>query len=367
MKPSDLQVAFILGANGIGGTESQSRALIAQLVKRGVRVQVFLLDGSAGVGGLPEEQTEVLSWHRPRGPLALLLYARIVWHLRSVIRRRGFDVVHGALARGYIVAMLACLGQPGPLRIAWRRNVGLHLTARSPLFWWLERRAIASTDLIVSNSDDVRDFWLELSGAAPSKFRVIPNLVEPWRFEPVPPAMVPSTDFRLVCVGGLKAGKGHDVLLQAVSEVPAPCEVVLVGDGARRVELEQLATRLGVTAVWTGTTTDPRPWLCSADAYVHPSLSEGSSNAVLEAMAQGLPVIATRVGGMHELVGETAVLVEPDSASDLADAITWASRHRDAAASLGREGRHRVATRVQVEEIVGSYLDLYRTGLACAG
>lgn len=359
------RVLFVVGANGTGGTELQLRALIAELPRRGVSVQVVLLDGGHGVCGLPVD-TRVIAHERPSTIRSLLTYVRAVREVRSLLRSGEFDVVHGVHARGYAVAAAASVGLRDVRRVAWRRNLGIHLVGRKALaMGLLERAMLGATDVVLANSVDVRDYWVDRHGLAADKVLVVPNLLQDWRFDVErAPASEPLT---IVAVGGLRPVKGHEVLLRAVSGLDRKdIKVVILGDGERRSALAEQARELGVDVGMPGVQTDPRPWLAGATLYVHPSLSEGASNAVLEAMAAGVPIVASDVGGMRELLGETGVLVPPGDEVSLREAIRRLLEAPALCQDLGAAARTRARERCSVDVVVQTTIRVYRGELPCA-
>jgi len=133
----------------------------------------------------------------------------------------------------------------------------------------------------------------------------------------------------LVCmVGRLSVEKGHRYLLDAIphliERIPK-LQVLVLGEGAERRRLEEEVARIGVQnfVAFAGFQSDVKPWMQACDVLVSPSLTEGMPNVILEAMAFGTPVVATRVGGVPELLqyGETGILVPPADTPTLANAI----------------------------------------------
>lgn len=359
-----LSVLFVLGANGYGGTELQARALIQGLVAHGVTVQVVLLDGQEGVEGLPEG-TRVLHRGRPPRLLAIGMYLVAVWQVRRMLRRRRFDVVHGIHARGYLVVAFAAFGTSGVRRVAWRRNRGVHLSGSAArVTSVLEKVSLRMTDAVIANSQDVRDYWIEEHGAAPERTVVIPNFLADWRFDVAAPHS--GRDVQIVTVGNLRPVKGHATLVRAVAGLrTARPRLVIVGEGQCRPELTRLAEQVGVDLQLVGVQPDPRPWLASPAIYVQPSMDEGSSNAVLEAMAAGLPIVATRVGGMQELLGDAGVLVEAGDEEGLGAAIDGLLGSEARRRALGEAARKRAGDMYSEEAVVAATLDVYR-GVVCA-
>ena len=141
-------------------------------------------------------------------------------------------------------------------------------------------------------------------------------------------------------------------------------QLKLVGDGPERSKLEGLTRELGITSCveFLGERTDVPNLLAQAGFFVSSSLTEGISLTLLEAMAVGLPVVATAVGGNSEIVadGVTGQLVPPADPTALARAIVSMCRSEDRWAALGQAGRDRVSEHFEVRRMVSDYERLYR-------
>jgi teichuronic acid biosynthesis glycosyltransferase TuaC len=208
-----------------------------------------------------------------------------------------------------------------------------------------------------------RDCVAEL-GVDPARTLVIPNTYDVDRFVPITRSRDGST-LRLVTLGRLSFEKGHDVLLRAFRRVlDDGCEatLTLIGDGPERAALEKLAGELGVEerVAFTGTLLGPDVPVAfaEADAFVLPSRDEGFGVALIEAMATGLPVVATRSGGPEDIVSEEdGVLVSPCDPDELAEAILAISsrlHEYDGASIAGR-----TAERYSSEAVGGRLAQLY--------
>ncbi|WP_027860455.1 glycosyltransferase [Marmoricola sp. URHB0036] len=361
-----MKVAFVLGGNGQGGTETQARLLLDGLERRGVQVDTFLLDGSDGTSGLPRTTT-VLGPGRVGGVAGALAEARTGLRLRRALRRGRYDVVHSALARAYVLSTLALVGRRHVRHVSWRRNAGSHLDSGSRAHASLERLALRGADALVSNSAVVAEHWRAFAPGARAEHVVIPNIVAPWRFDPAAAADdLPTTSSpRVVSVGNLRPVKGHLELLQALAEAASRVQLVVVGEGPARPALEEAASRLGVDLVLPGKVEDTRPYLAVADLYVHSSHSEGSSNAIAEAMASGLAVVATDVGGARELLGDTGVLVPVGSARRLVEEMSSLLEDPERRTRLGAAARDRIRERSDPDAVVSAHLQVYG-GATCA-
>jgi glycosyltransferase involved in cell wall biosynthesis len=170
----------------------------------------------------------------------------------------------------------------------------------------------------------------------------------------------------LICLARLARQKGLDVLLQALPAVRAavgPVTLTICGEGPEGPELAALADRLGVAdaVYFPGVVEDVAPRLALAEVFVLPSRYEGMPFALLEAMAAGLPVVASAVPGNTNVVrdGLDGLLVPPEDPAALAAAITRLLREPDLAARLGPAARGRAATEFGVKAMVDRTLEVY--------
>jgi glycosyltransferase involved in cell wall biosynthesis len=170
-----------------------------------------------------------------------------------------------------------------------------------------------------------------------------------------------------VMVGRLSPEKDVSTLLDAIPLVLRTCpsfRLKIAGGGECLTPLQQQAGKLGITGSvdFLGEVRDVASLLAQASLFVLPSLTEGMSLTLLEAMARGLPVVATRVGGNAEVVvdGETGLLVPPRSPAGLADAMLQVYADAERARRMGQAGRERVELHFDVRRMVVDYEALYR-------
>jgi sugar transferase (PEP-CTERM/EpsH1 system associated) len=223
-----------------------------------------------------------------------------------------------------------------------------------------------------------RDLWrwlVEEVGVPASKVRTIHNGVDTRRFQPGDPSAarralgLPADCPIAGTVGRLDPVKDQAGLIRAfaLATRERPALLVIAGEGPCRAELETLTRSLGLEerVRLLGERDDVPTLLQALDCFVLPSLGEGISNAILEAMAAGLPVIATLVGGNGELVqgGVTGTLVEPRDAEALAGALAAYFRDPDLARAHGAAGRLRAEREFSLERMLLGYGDLYRSHL----
>jgi glycosyltransferase involved in cell wall biosynthesis len=162
------------------------------------------------------------------------------------------------------------------------------------------------------------------------------------------------------------AGKGHLVLLRAFRDfvriVPS-ARLIVIGDGPERSVIERTVEELGLRSyvLLTGCQNDIPGFLAALDVFTLPSFDEGIPMTILEAMAAGLPVVATAVGGIPQVVmdGETGILVPPHSSDSIVTALSALYDDRKLASRMGTAGRRRVQERFDSGAMVDSYERLY--------
>ncbi|GAB2459193.1 glycosyltransferase family 4 protein [Nocardioides hungaricus] len=193
---------------------------------------------------------------------------------------------------------------------------------------------------VVAPSAAVARYAVEHVGLAPEVVDVVPNGVDPARFDLADPTGEPPT---VVWVGGFDPVKRVDLLLAAAAEVP-DVRVLLVGDGPLRRDVAAAAARLPGRVELAGRVADPRPHLARADVFALTSAAENCPLALLEAMATGLPVVATAVGGVPEVVrdGVDGLLRPSGDRAALAGALATLAADPALRARTGRSARSRI-------------------------
>lgn len=228
----------------------------------------------------------------------------------------------------------------------------------------------------IALSDELAAYLEQVVGAPTPRVTRIGNGVDAERFHPgqdrslLPPGFAPAGTWVIGTVGRLEKVKDQLNLVRAFIRLTesAPdarqrLRLVLVGEGSLRMELESLLDSAGLRDVaWLPGARDDVPELLRAlDLFVLPSQAEGISNTILEAMACGLPVVATAVGGNVELVvdGETGRLVAANNPEALAAAMREFVEHPERMRACGAAGRQRVEERFSMEAMVTAYLKVY--------
>lgn len=233
----------------------------------------------------------------------------------------------------------------------------------------IDRLAGARFDVVVAVSESVRRLLTNRYGYADEKVHVIPN---GWEGRP-DLRSAPPVDPTIICVGNFRREKGHDVLIRAFSTVRESlpnARLVLLGDGPLRDDLEHLAARLNLTSAvdFVGHVPDIWPHLARSQVCVVPSLSEALGLAALEGGAAARPVVASAVGGLHEVVrhGENGFLVPPGDPAALAVRIIELLSDRQLLVDMGQAGLRLAATKT-ADAMTSAYFALYEKHLARGG
>jgi len=238
---------------------------------------------------------------------------------------------------------------------------------------WQLRALAAGVDRYVAVSRDVADELVRRFHYPAAKVEVVYNAVRLERFEgPPPPGLREQLDLGrglpvvLTCAR-LDQQKGHDVLLRAAAQLPEVA-FALAGEGPERARLEALAGELGIAdrVLFLGYRTDIPQLLAACDVFALPSLYEGSSLAVLEAMAARRAVVSSAIGGTDELIddGEDGVLVAPGEVEPLAAALRQLLADGERRERLGRRARERMEADFTPAAMRGRIVAIYEELLA---
>jgi glycosyltransferase involved in cell wall biosynthesis len=353
-------VAFVVGTTA-GGTGAHVRMLAAGCARRGMAVSVFGPASAAAVlqiGSLPGVAFVPVEFgDRPRpGDLAAVL------RLRRALRSEMGGVAHAHGLRAGALTVLALAGprtrRPGILVTV--HNAPPHGEGAPALVYRVLERVVArGADLVLCVSPDL-ERRMRAAGARRVGRAVVPA-------PGTPAAGVPRTPDGarpvVLAAGRLAAQKGFGVLLDAAARwrdlEPEPL-LVIAGDGPLAGELRQRAASLGVHAEFPGHRDDIPALLASAAVFVLPSLWEGQPLVLQEALRAGVPVVATRAGGIPDLTGaDAALLVPPGDAARLAEAVRAVLRDPALAARLRAAARERAAVLPSEDDAVAAVLACY--------
>lgn len=365
-----LRIIHVLHRMGAGGTELALRRVVAGLDPE--RFENIICT----VAPIPEDE-------QTAGARFVSLQRRgrktgsLVGDFARLFGRERPDVVHSR-NWGAIEAVVAGQLARVPRIIHSEHGRDIHTMNGDPWRRRVFRRfCYALADEVFAVSGELRDHYAAQVGVPVHKLGLIPNGVDTGRFQP-------DTEARLTMrrrlrigndtvvagtVGRLDPVKDHATLLLAAEQLATAgsrLQFVIVGGGP---EHELLRTRIEASPVLrkrvilAGETTRPEDWLNAFDIFVLPSLSEGMSNTVLEAMATALPCVVTSVGANADLVqdGHTGYLVEARDADTMADRMLELAADPQLRSTFGGRGRLKVETQFSLPRMLANYTRLYTT------
>lgn len=358
-----LRIAHVLSSFALGGQERVALELAAAQVRRG------------------HEVTAVSLAPLPHGVLAKEFLARKI-EVRSVPKGRSFDArTIVRLAKLFREQRVAVVHTHNPQPLAYGAPAG-RLAGVAVVHTkhganpdggrrlWLRRAAGHLAHAYVAVSGGTAEVARRNRECWPRRLRVIPNGVDLEAFGPDAAARrevraelgIPPETFLLGTVGRVSVEKDHALLVRAARPIlGARVRLVIVGDGPELANVRAEASPHEPWIVLTGVRHDIPRVLASLDAFVLSSRSEGSPLALLEAMSCGLPVVATNVGGVAEVIdlGRAGALVPPRDEQALTRTLAELVADPRAAEDLGRRARRR-ACRYDLDAVVDRYMALYR-------
>lgn len=358
---ANLKVCFIAGTLAQGGAERQLFYIVRLLHQRGANVRVLSLSSGEFWEKRLAERGVPVTWVGERASRT----ARLL-RILSELRRDKPEIIQSAhfYTNPYALAAARILG----LREigAIRSEIAATMRGENAAIRWLTLRTLR---VIAANSQAAVDGAIKL-GIAPGHVRFLPNVVDADHFRPVPRNK--SAPVRIAAVGRMTEEKRFDRLLSILSAAKTrtrvPIRIMIAGSGPLRPALARQAEELGLadSVEFLGIVPDTFAVYRNSDMLVLTSDHEGTPNVLLEAMASGLPVVATRVGGVPELVTDnyTGYLVEPGDDGALTDAVLELIEHPQLRAEIGKRARALAEAHHITRVLPGVLQDLYSLALS---
>ena len=356
----------------MGGAERQAQQLAARLIERGIEVCILTrrypgLKAYEEIEGVPIHRVFTLGKGRVLASLSYTI-SSLLWLFRN---RTMYQIIHCHRAESpATIGVLAKLlyGKKVVVKISGG-DLGLVNQA-------IRRKLLSTVNVCVALTGGMRAKLVKC-GFPEAQIEIVPNGVDTNRCMPLSRKAqlsmreklgLPVDEKLVIFVGRLHPVKGLDTLLYAWQKVSQSIEIdrarlLIVGEGPQEPFLRQLVSQLGLeaTTLFLGRRDNVVKYLQSTDVFVLPSLSEGLSNALLEAMACGLAVVATNVGGNSEVINnfENGILVEPKDFGQLAGALLMVLNDVALNKRLGEQARKVIEERYSLDNVVDQYLRLY--------
>lgn len=367
-----LPLALVMTSFDPGGTERQMIELVRRVDRR--RWTVHLACFHARGAWLDRATANAASL--TEFPITGFRHASTIRQARAFgrwCRDLGVTIVHAADRYANVFALPAAAAADVPVRLGSRRDINPGKTLAQIA---LQRAAYACAHRVIANSCAAFN-RLRAEGVPPRKITVIPNGVDTDTFRMIrsvrdddDASQPPRRRRRVLMVANLRPEKGHDTLIDAAAAVLRifpDATFTIAGDGTERDRLVAYATERGVAAAfsWLGHREDVASIVATSDIFVLPSRTEAFPNALLEAMAAGLPCVATRVGGIPEIVsdGRTGLLIRVDDSIDLAGSLCHLMSDATLSADLGAAASQEVTARYSFERMTAAFESVYAAEL----
>jgi glycosyltransferase involved in cell wall biosynthesis len=364
--PHPQHVAICTVGELFGGVERHVLGLLKGLAAHGVRTVLLLFhDGELAAQARDLDVEPTILSHRN---FSFITTARRVGR---TLKERNASVVHAHGYKATVFCAAARCWHPIPMiktehGLPEPMSGSLLRAWRNQFYHWSDTIAVRTAGAALCYvTDDLRNAYRQHHFGLPT--RVIPNGIEPMdRRQFRRPPELREEWFNLLIVGRLDTVKGHHLAVEAMAKVVTPdVHLHLVGVGPREHELRMLAESLGVAhrIHVLGFRRNVFDYIAHCNVVLMPSLHEGLPYTLLEALALGTPIIASRVGGLAEVLrdGETALLIPPQDATSLTLAIERLYNDRPLCLKLGRAGRSLQQSEYSLEAMTKEYLAVYRS------
>lgn len=348
-----IKVLQVIEHLNIGGREKMFVELVLGLDRTRFDPVVVTFMGGRLEVALQQKGVKVL---RAGGQCRLNRISELI----RLMREEHVQLVHTHMFSAGTWGRIAALLYNVPVKVHTHASLTFQEKRRKRLL--PEMALTASTDRVICVSEAVRNHLSSTIGMWAGKMVVIPNGIDASRFNfsrfslHAPPS--------LVAVGRLEKVKGFDILIRAVAIVRArgvDVRCTIAGDGTEMGHLRELAEHLNVAehVTFAGYVKNILPLLQASDLLVAPSYREGLSNAILEAMAAGLPVIASRVGGNKELLKDTGWLVPPGDEDALSKTLVEVLQEPQKALEMGSLSKTKILQDYTLSKMIEKHEKLY--------
>ena len=359
MKP--LRIVHTESSLGWGGQEIRILSESQGLLRRGHDVKLLCAPQS-------RIRAEAANWGVPAVPLPIERKRPVgLGALHQWFGANLSDIVNTHSSTDSWLVALALLAHGRPVRVVRTRHISAPVP-RGPLSRWLYMRAAAR---VITTGEALKRELVERNGFRATRIESVPTGIDAGRFRPGERAAsrakfgLPQDKTLVGIVATLRSWKGHALLLDAMTQLPADIELVIVGDGPQRGALEAKIAQLGLRGRvrMQGQQADVLPWLRALDIFALPSYAnEGVPQALIQAMLVELPCVTTAIGGIPELAEHerTALVVPPRDAAALAAAIGRLAGNEGLRRELGETARKHCVEGYSYERMLDRMENIFR-------
>jgi glycosyltransferase involved in cell wall biosynthesis len=383
-------IRIFIGSLEVGGTEKHLLYVLPELVKRGWHIHVWVLTRGGALADEMQQKGIIVKsllseselkftrkFQFPRLLGRIIRLSVCIIKLIREFRRDRIHPIHFFLPESYIVGMFsATLSRFLGPKLMSRRSMNYYQRRHFGMAW-IESILHSMNSIVLGNSLSVIHQLNTEEKIPKPQLRLIYNGIDLQPYQTVydrdsvnAELNIAKDSLVLIIVANVIPYKGHFDLLQALSNIksklPRNWDLLCIGQDSGIVpklkkfcEQNNMATHVH----WLGSTKEVAQWLSCADIGILSSHEEGFSNALLEYMAAGLPVIATNVGGNAEAVlhGETGIIVPAKRPEVLGEAILELALDKDKRARFGKAGKARITEQFSLERCINAYESLYQS------
>lgn len=359
-----LNVLYLLNHAGKAGTERYVESLAAGL--GGKSINVFF---AYNEGGLLVEKSESMGIKTFRLHMGSRFDLKAAWRLSRLCRELSIDLIHTHYLRENYISLFSKIFNP-KVKVIYTN----HFILENDGFTRITNRILSALESkIIAVCNKGRDMLIK-NGFSPKKIEVLFNAVDPvyWQ-EPLESSIkeeynIGKDEFVLLCASRFASDKGHAFLVQGLYELkklnPAPFKCILAGDGPLLAKIKEKAESLGLgnEVIFTGFRSDIKNLFYSANVYINSSEHEALSFLILEALASGLPLIATDMGGNGDIVNEETncgILTKYNDPEGLAQAIKKLMDDPGLCARLRENALQAVQDRFNLDKMIEKTYNLY--------
>jgi sugar transferase (PEP-CTERM/EpsH1 system associated) len=362
-----IKICYIIGQLRRGGAERQLYELVRGIDRnRFEPIVISLSQGGHWADKIRELNIQVIELERRKNKE----FARL-WRLIKLIRKIKPKIVHTYLFPANSYGRVAANVCRVPIIIASERSLPEIGKGKTKTMIYIDKILSPFSHAIICNSLRASEVLIKHYSFNPEKVFTVYNGIDVAAISNNGNNENQKVTTKVVgIVGSLEPVKNHKLFLQIakiiIDQTSADSiKFLIVGKGSLRKELEEFAANLGIkdSVIFTGERTDIPELLHTMDVFVLTSQHEGLSNAVMEAMAAGIPVVATDVGGNSELIinDETGFLCLGDDSEAFAERVIYLLNNDDKAKQMGEKGKRKIMNRFRVERMIKETENIYLT------